>query len=53
MILAELYDKSDGSFLCLIQCRSMHEFEYLTSIMAFNVDIEVDVINYCDETTLQ
>lgn len=53
MILAELYDKDNGEFLCLIQCRTMHEFEYLTSIMAFNINIEVDVINYCEDVTLQ
>lgn len=53
MILAEVFDKEHGDFICLLQCRTMQEFEYLTSIIAFQIDIEIEVINYCEEVTLQ
>lgn len=53
MVLAEVYRRDTGEFLCLIQCRNKHEMDFVMSNLGFTFEVDVEAIDYSEEVTLQ
>lgn len=53
MVLAELYEKDTDEFLCIIMCNSKEQLEYVLDQVKFEVDVEIEAVNYGLRMVLQ
>lgn len=53
MVVAELYDKDTGEFMCLIMVNNRNQMEELMQKMAFTCDVEIDAVDLEQDMVLQ
>jgi len=53
MVLAEMYEKDTDEFLCIIMCNSKEQLEYVLEQVRFEVDVEIEAVNYGLKMVLQ
>jgi len=53
MVLAEMYEKDTDEFLGIILCNNKEQLDTLMEKITFNVDIELEAVNYGLQVILQ
>ena len=53
MVLAEMYEKDTDEFLGIIMCNDKEQLEALMDKITFNVNVELEAVNYGLKMTLQ
>lgn len=53
MVLAEMYEKDTDEFLGVIMCNDKHQLEALMEKITFNVNVEMEAVDYGLKMTLQ
>ena len=53
MVLAEMYEKDTDEFLCIIMCNSKSQLEYVLDKIKFEVDVEIEAVNYGLQMVIQ
>lgn len=53
MILAEMYEKDTNEFLCIIMCNDKSQLEYVLDKIKFEVDVEIEAVNYGLQMVIQ
>jgi hypothetical protein len=53
MVLAEVYEKDTDEFLGIIMCNDKMQMDLLMEKITFNVDVELEAVNYGVQMVLQ
>lgn len=53
MVLAEMYEKDTDEFLGIIMCNDKHQLDMLMEKIRFEVDVELEAVNYGVQMVMQ
>lgn len=53
MVLAEMYEKDTDEFLGIIMCNDKYQLDMLMEKIRFEVDVELEAVNYGIQMVMQ